>query len=483
VVAQSRPGPAEKAVDAPLNWGSSAEMNAFEATMWRAEGVMHSPVLAMELLDTVPEWDRFVAAHEWAVRMVPRGRQRVVEAPFGLGSPRWGDDPDFDLNRHLSRIGLPEGAGWPALLEVAAHLAMGPFARARPPWQAVLVEGMPGGRGVYLLKLHHSATDGLGVGQLLTLLHSRRREPRADKPQPPARPAEHPSPLGVLGHQVRHDIGSVPSTVTGLGSAAVDALRDPLGSLRTATRWGRSLGRVLTPPNAPGSPLLAGRGAAWRFAAVDVPLGDLRASAKVAGGTVNDAYLAALLGGYRLYHEAMGIPVEAIPMAIPISVRRPGDPAGGNRIAGARFSGPVAVTDPTARIQRIRALILAAKSEPAVDTISLMSPALARLPGSVIAAIAGSQTRGNDLQATFVPGGRGELYLAGAHIERVYPFAPLPGCAAMIMLVTHGDTGCVGINLDAAAITSPELFVRCLVDGFAEVLALNPGSSAPIARI
>jgi hypothetical protein len=82
-----------------------------------------------------------------------------------------------------------------------------------------------------------------------------------------------------------------------------------------------------------------------------------------------------------------------------------------------------------------------------------------------------------------VPGGRGELYLAGAHIERVYPFAPLPGCAAMIMLVTHGDTGCVGINLDAAAITSPELFVRCLVDGFAEVLALNPGSSAPIARI
>jgi hypothetical protein len=286
----------------------------------------------------------------------------------------------------------------------------------------------------------------------------------------------------VLRHQLCHDVAAVPGLLGGAGSRTLAALSDPIGSVRTALRYGNSLRRVLTPPHAAASPLLAHRGSQWRFAALDVPLRDLRAAAKAAGATVNDAYLAALLGGYRRYHQALGVPVEAIPMAIPISVRRPGEPGGGNRIAGARFSGPVATTDPRTRIQQIRALILSARTEPAIDTIGLMSPALARLPGPLIAAIAGSQTKGNDLQATFVPGPRGDLYLAGARIERVYPFAPLPGCAAMIMLVTHGDTGCVGANLDAASITQPDLFTRCLADGFTEVLSLHHPSTTPTIR-
>jgi WS/DGAT/MGAT family acyltransferase len=457
-------------------------MNAFEATMWRAEGSMHSPVLALELLDTVPSWDRFLAAHEWAVRMVPRGRQRVVQGPLGMGLPRWSFDPNFELSRHVTRARLREGGGWPALLDEAARLAMSPFDETRPPWQAVLYEGLPDGRGAYLLKLHHSATDGLGVGQLLSQLHSPRREPRPDKPQPPQRATGQISPLGMLAHQVRDDAEAAMGLLSGAGATAAGVLGDPVGALRGANRYGQSLRRVLTPPGAGASPLLAGRGGQWRFAAMDVPLADLRAAAKSAGGTVNDAYLAGLLGGYRRYHDEMGLPVEAIPMAIPISVRRPGDPAGGNRIAGARFSGSLATTDPRRRIQQVRDLIRSARAEPAIDTIGLMAPALARLPGSVIAQIAGTQTRGNDLQATFVPGSRGHLHLAGAHIDRIYPFAPLPGCAAMIILVTHDDVGCVGINFDGAAFTAPTLFVRCLLEGFTEVLALHPGSAEPLAR-
>jgi len=43
------------------------------------------------------------------------------------------------------------------LLEAAAQLAMSPFDRARPPWEAVLYEGLPDGRAAYVLKMHHSA--------------------------------------------------------------------------------------------------------------------------------------------------------------------------------------------------------------------------------------------------------------------------------------------------------------------------------------
>jgi WS/DGAT/MGAT family acyltransferase len=476
----------QRRTGAPLSWGSGDEMNAFEAVMWRAEAdrTLRSPVVGLEELDCVPDWDRFVAAHEWAVRMVPRFRQRVVEPPVGLGAPRWTVDPTFDLGFHVRRQRLPEGGGWSALMEAAAQIAMTPFDRTRPPWEAVLFEGLPDGRGAYLLKMHHSATDGMGSIQLLGQLHSRTREPNPNKPQPPIVPAEETTSLDALLRQVRSDVEAVPGAIRDISSGATRAVTNPMGTLSAATRYGRSLRRVLSPPDAPGSPLLANRSATWRFAALDVPVADLKAAGKAAAASINDAFLAALLGGYRLYHEAMGGPVvDAIPMAIPISIRKEDDAEGGNKIASARLAGPMGTVDPKARIEEVRSLILTARAEPAVNMIGLMSPALARLPGSVIAQLAGPMTKGNDLQASNVPGIKGDVYLAGARIERMYPFAPLPGCAAMIALVSHGAVGCVGINYDAASFVERDRFLESMVGGFAEVLSLQPGAAKPELRV
>ena len=68
----------------------------------------------------------------------------------------------------------------------------------------------------------------------------------------------------------------------------------------------------------------------------------------------------------------------------------------------------------------------------------------------------------------------------GAKIERSYGFGPLPGCAAMITLISHGDTCCIAANVDPAAVTEVDLFAECLSRGFSEVLALQPGSKAPV---
>jgi len=108
---------------------------------------------------------------------------------------------------------------------------------------------------------------------------------------------------------------------------------------------------------------------------------------------------------------------------------------------------------------------------------------LARLPGSVIAQLAGPMTKGNDLQASNVPGIRGELYLAGARIERMYPYAPLPGCAAMTRWSSLRRPRLrSGVNFDAASFTEPELFVQCLLDGFARGHRIERGDRAPVAR-
>ncbi|MTD45971.1 wax ester/triacylglycerol synthase family O-acyltransferase [Conexibacter sp. W3-3-2] len=454
-------------------WGQAREMNALEALMWRAEGDprLRSTIVSLELLDTTPDWDRFVAACDWATRLVPRFRQRVVEPALGLGMPAWVVDRDFDLHYHVRRVRLAGDGTWEDALRVAEQIAMTPFDKARSPWEAVLIEGLPDGQCAFLLKLHHSTTDGMGGVQLLGMLHSTTREHNAAKPQPAPLPPERTTSTDVLARQLVKDATAVPRAVAG-GLGRLGALRRPDRAARDAAAYASSLQRVLADPDASGSPLLAERSLSWRFATLDVPFAPLRAAAKAVGGSLNDAFLAALLGGYRRYHEGYGMAIGAIPIAVPISVRREGDPAGGNAFAAARLAAPADEPDPVRRMQEIGRMMRVAREERAIAAVGVVAPALSRLPSPLISQLAGNMTKANDLQASNVPGLREERYLAGAKILKAYPFAPLPGCAAMITLLSHLDGCCIGINFDPAAITDEELFVQSLREGFDEVMAV-----------
>lgn len=465
----------------PLKWGTGSAMSPAETVMWRAESdsLLRSTLIAVEVLDTAPDWDRLVAAHDWASRMVPRLRHRVVEPAFGFGTSRWSPDPDFDLHFHLRHSQLPSG-GWPKLLEAAEQFAMAPFDRARPPWETLLLEGLPDGKAAFLLKLHHSITDGLGLVQLLEQLHSRVREHSPDKPQPVPDDIRETDAIGALAAQLSEDARALPSALGSAGATALRALRTPGKAVSEGKRYARSLRRVISSQKATPSPLLAQRSPNWRFGALDINFSSLRAAGNAAGGSLNDAFVAALLAGYRRYHQAKGRPVDTIPVAIPVSVRRADHPEGGNRIASARIAGPVGLADPSERIKAVNELIRRERAEPALESIGALSHALARLPGGAIAVLAGDITKGNDLQASCLPGMAENAYLAGAYVERTYPYAPLPGCPAMITLVTHGATCCVGINFDPAAISDGELFGQCVADGFAEVLRLVPDAPGPI---
>jgi hypothetical protein len=266
-------------------------------------------------------------------------------------------------------------------------------------------------------------------------------------------------------------------------NGALSRIARPRAAAGDALRFTRSLERVLTPPPCDPSPLLRGRSMAWRFGTLEVELDELKAAGKAGGGSVNDAYLAALLGGFRRYHEHFGVQLDELPIAIPISLRRGDHPMGGNRFAGARMAAPAGETDPAERIRLIREFVISARAEPAVDALELAAPLLATVPVPVLTRFYLSQSAGIDLQASNVAGLPWQAYLAGARIDRVYPFGPLPGCAVMVAMVSNMGTCCIGFNMDLAAVTEPDVFLQCQREALDEVVALGrPRRRTPAKR-
>jgi WS/DGAT/MGAT family acyltransferase len=447
--------------------------------MWRSGGDYRtrSTGVMVELLDTEPDWDRLVAAHDRFTQRVPRLRERVVEPALSIVAPAWSPDPHFDLEYHLQQVRLPGDGSMAELHDLAAQFAARPLDPERPPWEALLVLGVNGGRAAYLFKPHHSLSDGIGLLQLLDLAHGHGREPGPADDRPIPKPRRTESPEGLLINRLASKVVSTP------GDALRDAVHiagrfagDPIGTTSGAVKFAMSLRRVLTPPDTLHSPALAGAGSGYRLDTFDVPFDELKAAGRAGGGSVNDAFLAALLGGVRRYHEKLSLTVDFMPVAIPVSLRTDADPMGANKFAGARFVAPVGEPDPATRIAAIHAFVKEARMEPALGFLDLIAPVLSRLPGIVLTRIAGEMTGLSDLQASNLGAIGRPMYLAGARVTRVYPMGPRPGIPAMVAMLTYDETCCIAVNFDPDAIADATGFSTCLREGFDEVLALAAAS-------
>lgn len=461
-------------------WGGPDEMSAFEAVMWRAEvdPRLRSTTTSVLFLDREPDWDRLVAGHRWATEAVPRFRQRVIEPGFGVGNPVWVEDPDFNLDYHLRRVRLPSPGSERQLFDLAQNLAMTPFDKARSPWEATLIEGLEGGRAAYVLKLHHATSDGLGIIQLLSRVLGRQRDhtprpaPRRDAAG--ARPV--PSAAEVAARQAGERLLALPAeaagTVSGLGRRLAGWMRDR-ESLRRTQDYLASVRRVLGTRPAPGSGLFRRRSLSWRFDAIEFPLSAFKAAGKAAQGSLNDVFLAGLVGGFARYHREMGVSLARMPIGFPISLRTDADPMGGNKFAGSQYAAPLDIDDPVERIRHIQAFVKATRAEPALDVMIRLMPVMTRLPLAALTRMTADFTAAQDAQISNVPGIPDPVYLAGAEITHFWPFAPVPGCGMMIVMMSHNGRCCIGINSDRAAVTEPELLTDCLRAGLEEVLALG----------
>jgi diacylglycerol O-acyltransferase len=456
--------------------GLPEELGATDLLLHRGEANprFRSGIMGLEILDTTPGWDRYLNRFEDASRRVLRLRQKVVMPTLPTAPPRWVVDPDFNLTFHVRRLRVPEPGTLREVLDLAEVMLQSPMDISRPLWTATLVEGLAGGRAASLLHLSHAVTDGVGGVEMFASIYDLERNP------PPRQFAPLPIPQDLSPNDLmRQGINRLPGTVLGgvrgalVGAALAvgQLIRNPISAFGGVVDYAMSGARVMGPVAEP-SPVLRRRSLASRTEAIDIHFPDLYKAAKAAGGSINDAYLAGLCGALRLYHDGVGVPIETLPMAVPVNLRAEDDPAGGNRFAGVTLAAPVSIVDPEVRIKEIRAQMTRKREERAIDFIGAIAPVLSLLPNSVLESVAGSIVS-SDVQASNVPVYAGDTYISGAKILRQYGLGPLPGVAMMVVLVSRSGWCTITTRYDRASVTDGGLWARCLLSGFDEVLALG----------
>jgi diacylglycerol O-acyltransferase / wax synthase len=448
-------------------------MRNSDAFTWEMEHdpALRSTIVTIMLLDKSPDWDVLVSRLERIGRELVMFRQRVVQSP-PPAPPRWELDPDFDLSWHIRRVTAPSPGTLDTVVEMARVAEMTDFDRARPLWHVTLVEGLEDGQAALLFKLHHALTDGVGGVQIAMILFDLSEDVVRPEPLSGFEPVEPPGALDSYRAAARYDAGVLGATArTALVSApraALGFLRSPVAGTRSAVETAASVYRMVRPINSTGSPLMKDRKLVRHLSVHTVPLPELKTAAKANGGRLNDAFLAAITGGLRRYHEKHGVQVGDMHVCMPVDIRSSGDGPGGNRITLMRFDLPVGqLPDAAERIRATHERAAFVRGEKSLPHTQLIAGALNLMPRWYIASI----LRHVDFLASDVPGIPVTVYLGGARLLAQYPFGPTIGAAVNVTLMSYVDTCALGINVDTGAIPDPEVFHECLVAGVDEVLA------------
>jgi WS/DGAT/MGAT family acyltransferase len=310
--------------------------------------------------------------------------------------------------------------------------------------------------------MHHTITDGVGGVRLSAQFID--LAPDAPDPEPPEAVATDGAGggPGLLG-DVAHRVGGVVSTAARVATT----MANPATAVDTA----RSFVRQAVVTESARSPLWAGRhGMGRSFQVLRFELDRAKKAAHVLGGTVNDLFVTGVAGGAAAYHRAEGIVVPELRMTMPISTREDRS-AGGNSFAPLRVLVPAGMEDPAERFAEIHRRLSATRGERALGWADALAGALTVLPDPLLVRFARQQVDTVDFATSNVRGAPFDLYVAGARILGNYPFGPTAGTAFNATVLSTAGNMDVGVNVDTAAVTDPDLLCRCIEEGIAEVVA------------
>ncbi|MFF8353141.1 wax ester/triacylglycerol synthase domain-containing protein [Streptomyces chartreusis] len=316
------------------------------------------------------------------------------------------------VERHVHEVWLPEDADE---AEAARLMLTRPMnTGTRPPWDVWLVHG-PGGGHSLCYRSDHAVQDGVGAAHTA-------RDLLDDHPQggPAAHHASWPTRRGLA-----------------------DALGDAVGGFRAPTAKpafdGPSSGRTT-------------------LCRADTPLARLRAIGRAHGGTINDVYLAALSHAVHTWHmKATGTPHPPLPVAVPMSVRSPGEEcAPGNRMVTARLLLPCDEPSPRQALARVMAATAQLRASRRRDAVRLL---LAATPRALGARVGTRMVNGDVVAAPASSVNFGTaLVHQGAVSRSAAVFAGVAaGIRCLTTLTSQHDTSCLTVVHDTTLATADEL--------------------------
>src|SRR3954464_8578419 len=246
--------------------------------------------------------------------LLPPFRWRLAEVPLGLDSPYWVDDEHFDLDFHVREIALPKPGSDKQLADQVARIMSRPLDRARPLWEAYVIDGLKSGNVAMLTKIHHAVIDGMSGAEIMGLLLD--LTPEGRRPPEPVKGHDVEEPPGQMELLARGLLGvprypvrllrSLPTTIPN-----VDEVPAIFGGIPAAGTVGRVASRV--------QGVIGGNGAQRgrntlqapktqfnqrisphrRFAFGSMSLDEVKTVKKARGVTVNDVVVSICAGAVR----------------------------------------------------------------------------------------------------------------------------------------------------------------------------------------
>ena len=470
-------------------------LTGLDATFLYLETPTHHMHVAMTMVldpSTMPGGYSFEKIKEFIagrLHLVPPFRRRLLEVPFRLNHPIWVEDPDFDLDFHIRRIGAPSPGGRRELAEMAGQIASSQLDRSRPLWELWVIEGLKQDRIGVVTKVHHSAIDGSSGAELMVHLFD--LEPN---PPSPLVPAETPPER-------------IPSDLEMVGYAAVSRFRRYAGLIPLVGQTLQSVNRVVqgrrgsdrlvgaAPLTAPRATWNGALGQRRQVGFARVPLDEAKELKNRLGVTVNDVVLALCAGTLRRYlADKDALPAEPLIAVCPISVRGEGDEAGGNKVSAMFTSLATDVDDPIERVRAISEVTKGAKEEhKAVGADMLQNWAEFAGPNTFNLAsrlysslgLADAHRPIHNVVISNVPGPNFPLYYAGAEVVAAYPMGPvMEGAGLNITVMSYRNSIDIGFMVDRDLV--PDVWdmadaVQLAFDELKEAAGMTTGAPAPPA--
>jgi diacylglycerol O-acyltransferase / wax synthase len=359
--------------------------------------------------------------------LLPRFRQRIATDPLGVAEPRWVDDVDFDIRRHVIRLGrADEELSRERFAELCDAVLSKPLRRGHPLWELYLAPRLEGGEIGLICKLHHAMVDGKSAVEVATLLFD------ADPDAPPPEPAEwEPSPVPglarltveALGERGSEPLRAARGLVRLAGSPRVSRNRISDTLRRTALAVGEDLLRT-----APSSFLNTEIGPRRTLQRARLPRTQVDRVRAHCGATINDVCLTVVAGALRELALGRGRPPVGLKAMVPVCVRGDDEPADlGNRITFAFVDLPVDVFSPLRRLEAVQRQTRAFKrsgrpagTQTLVNAIGVLPIVMRKRAAQLMAS-----QRAYNLVVSNIPGPPCSVYLLGAELQEAYPVVPL----------------------------------------------------------